>query len=349
MLLARLVAIFAALTLVACGEDTGKNVEAPAPHWVLTTPLTPMSNQRLQLSGTVCARYETPLAFQVGGRILQRQADAGETVQPGELLFRLDPRDFDQALRIAEAELAAAEAARNTAISELARQEQLVAQNFVSAQSLARYRLAEQDASSRVDAARAGLVSARHQRGYTELRPELGGVLIEVTGEPGQVVAAGETVALLAQQGEREIEVFLPDSSPAPARGKVRWRDRAPIDIHLREVAGAADPASRTWRARYRLEQAGAPLPLGVVVQVTLRGEDGPEVYELPLSALDERGKAPRIWTLSEGQARPVAVSIAGLRGDRVQVRTDLPAGSPVIRLGTHLLEPGLSVRERDQ
>lgn len=349
MLLARLVAILAVLTLVACGEDTGKNVEAPAPHWVLTTPLAPVSNQRLQLSGTVRARYETPLAFQVAGRILRRQADAGETVQVGQVLFRLDPRDFDQAVRIAEAEMSAAEAARDTAASELARWEQLVAQNFVSAQSLARYRLAEQDARSRVDAAEASLASARHQRDYADLRSEQGGVLIEVTGEPGQVVAAGDAVAVLAQQGEREIEVFLPDSASPPKLGRVRWRDRAPLAIQLREVAGAADPASRTWRARYRLEQADATLPLGVVVQVTLLGEEEAAVYELPLAALDERGEAPRIWTLREGLARPVAVSIAGLRGDRVQVRTDLPAGSPVIRLGTHLLEPGLPVRERDQ
>jgi len=153
MLRARLVAILAAFTLAACGEDTGNQAQAPAAHWVLTVPLRATSDQRLQLSGTVRARFETPLAFQVGGRILQRRANAGEKVTPGQVLFRLDPRDFDQALRIAEAELAAARAARETAVSELSRQEQLVAQNFVSAQSLARFRLAEQDARSRVDAA----------------------------------------------------------------------------------------------------------------------------------------------------------------------------------------------------
>ena len=349
MLRARLVAILAAFTLAACGEDTGNQAQAPAAHWVLTVPLRATSDQRLQLSGTVRARFETPLAFQVGGRILQRRANAGEKVTPGQVLFRLDPRDFDQALRIAEAELAAARAARETAVSELSRQEQLVAQNFVSAQSLARFRLAEQDARSRVDAAAASLASARHQREYADLRLAQGGGLIEVRGEPGQVVAAGEPVALLAQRGEREIEVFLPDVGPAPVQGTVRWRDQPPRAIHLREVAGSADPASRTWRARYQLDDSDESLPLGVVVQVDLHETGSSQRFALPFSALDERGEGPRIWTLRDGEAHPVSVSIAGLRDDRVLVAVDLPAGTPVIRLGTHLLEPGQAVRERRQ
>lgn len=349
MLRPRLVAILAACILAACGEDTGNPTQAPARQWVLTEPLTVVSDQRLHLSGTVRARFETPLAFQVGGRILKRRANSGEKVTPGQVLFRLDPRDFDQTLRIAEAELAAAKAARETAVSELSRQEQLVAQSFVSAQSLARYRLAEQDARSRVEAAAASLASARHQREYADLRPEQGGVLIEVSGEPGEVVAAGEPVAVLAQQGEREIEVYLPDAGPAPVQGTVHWRDQAPRPIRLREVAGSADPASRTWRARYQLQDSQDSLPLGVVVQVHLQAANNLQRFALPLSALDERGEGPRIWILRDGQAYPVPVSIAGLRGDRVLVTVDLPAGTPVIRLGTHLLEPGQAVRERRQ
>ncbi|HQR54492.1 MAG TPA: biotin/lipoyl-binding protein [Burkholderiaceae bacterium] len=61
------------------------------------------------------ARVEAPLAFQVGGRIVARRADAGQAVGAGQVLFELDPSDLDQAVRAAEADVAAADTAWRTA------------------------------------------------------------------------------------------------------------------------------------------------------------------------------------------------------------------------------------------
>ena len=92
---------------------------------------------------------------------------------------------------------------------ELERQRQLVAQGFVSAQTLDRFELAQRDALSRLDVARAGATQARNARGYTELRAVRAGVITEVMAEVGQVVGAGQGLATLAQAGEREVEVEL--------------------------------------------------------------------------------------------------------------------------------------------
>jgi multidrug efflux pump subunit AcrA (membrane-fusion protein) len=81
-----------------------------------------------------------------------------------------------------------------------------------------RAELQRREAQSRLDNAAARLLQARHAREYAELKAPADGVLIDVTGEPGQVVAPGQTVATLAR-GTREIEVFLPDGVAAPARG----------------------------------------------------------------------------------------------------------------------------------
>ncbi|MFZ3174208.1 MAG: biotin/lipoyl-binding protein, partial [Thiobacillus sp.] len=59
----------------------------------------------LGLTGTVRARYETPVAFQVGGRIASRRVDAGQAVRAGQVLFELDARDLEQASQAAQADV----------------------------------------------------------------------------------------------------------------------------------------------------------------------------------------------------------------------------------------------------
>ena len=344
MMTYRSACLLLAVFLVACSGDSDDMAPDLAAPWVLTAPLQAARDDRLQLTGSVRARYETPVSFQVNGRILQRHANAGDRVERGQLLFSLDPRDLEQGVNIAQARLGAARAALETVESELARQRQLVAQNFVSPQTVQRFELAVREARSQLATAEAELRQARNQRSYADLHAEQAGTLIEVSGEPGQVVQAGQTVAVLAQAGEREVEVFLP-SDAAPRAGSLDWRGGSGLAISLREMAGAADPDSRTWRARYQL--AADQLPLGEVVQVSLvQGAEAGE-FVVPVTALDERAESPRIWLLRQGRAEPVFVQVVRLARHEARVRGELEVGARIIRLGTHLLEPGMPVRER--
>ena len=61
-------------------------------------------------TGVVRARYESDLAFRVGGKVVSRYVELGQGVRAGQPLFRLDPEDYELALKAAEADLAAAEA-----------------------------------------------------------------------------------------------------------------------------------------------------------------------------------------------------------------------------------------------
>lgn len=338
------------LALSGCSEgDPGAGSPKPPP-WVKTVDLRVDGQSGLGLSGIVRARFETPVAFQVGGRILARHVDAGQRVKAGQRLFSLDPRDLDEAERAAAAQLAAATAALATASSELARQQQLVEKKFISRQALDRFELAERDALSQRDAARASLAQARNARTYSELHADRDGVLIEVDGESGQVVAAGQAVALLAQEEEREIEVYLPDGRDPPRGGYARLADGERIEVVLREMAGAADPLSRTWRARYRLLPSEVELPLGTVVQVVLTSEAAATGARIvPLGALDERSGGPRIWRIIDGRAEPVPVELLALDAEQAHITVDLPPETRIIALGTHLLTPGMAVRELGQ
>lgn len=342
-----LLAFLGSALIAGCGgHEDAATAEISAP-FVRTAVLSPGTADSLMLSGIVRARFETPLAFQVGGRIASRRADAGQRVSAGQALFELDPRDLEQSVAAARAEVAAAESALATARADTQRSRQLVERQFVSAQALERSVLAEREAQARLNAAWARLAQARNGVGYAQLSAPAAGVLTEVSGEPGQVVAAGQAVAILAREGEQEIEVYFPEQTRPPATGRLLGSQAV---LRLREVSGAVDPQSRTWRARYRVEGAGAPLALGAVVRAAFGAANADDhVFSVPLAALDERGQGPRVWQVVAGRAQPVAVSIVSVNEERARVRGNLKPGDKVIALGTHLLVPGMAVREAAQ
>lgn len=337
---------FIAIALAACGDARSSVVIATPPPFVKTEPVKTSVATSLGLSGIVRARTETPLAFQVGGRITARKVDAGKTVAAGDLLFELDRRDLEQAVLAAEAILSAAQSAFDAANADLIRHRQLVVKHFVSAQALQLAEDAARQASGRRDAAQAHLNQARNALGYGRLRAPADGVLIEVSGEVGQVVAAGQGVAVLAQSGKREVEVFFPERVVPPTTGEMLL-DGGSLVLTLREKAGAVDPVSRTLRARYTLDGPSDTLMLGSVVRTRFRNESATsDVFSVPLAAISERGTGPRVWRFSDGQVKSVPVSILSLDTDHAQVSGPLHAGDHVVALGTHLLTEDMRARE---
>lgn len=343
--------LIASLLLVAAGcgdQDPASQGERPA--LVLTRPVQSAEIGGARLSGTVRARYETPVSFQVAGRILAREVDAGDRVEIGQALFRLEPDDFVQQVAVARADLQAARAELETAEADTRRNRDLLEREFISDQVFERVQLAEKSARERVDAARARVEQAQNRLGYTELVARRDGTLIEVTGEPGQVVSAGQPVGVIARHGEPEIEVFLPERLGVPETGRIVAGGNPGAGLVLREAAGAADAVTRTWKARYSVTGDSASLRLGAVVKVELdTGAIDGGIFEVPVGAINERGHGPQVWVIANGRAEPVRVDVLDMDTENARIVVDpeagLEPGTPVIALGTHLLRPGMAVR----
>ena len=349
------VGLLAPVFLVGCGggSESG-DADDGQPRWVLTAPVESVARRGAQVSGTVQARFETPLAFQVTGRVQQRRVDAGQRVAAGDVLFTLDPRDFEQAVRVARADVDAAEAELATAAAETRRNRDLLEREFISPQVFERVELAEASARERAQAARARLEQAANALDYATLEAPAAGTLIDVRADPGQVVAAGAPIARLALDGPREIAVQLPEAVGEPVSGRIVGGPGRGRALVLREVAGAADPVTRTWPARYRIEdleaEDDAPPPrLGAVVRVDLDlGAGGPPLLQVPIGAINERGEGPQVWRIVEGRARPFQVTLIDVAPESARILADLPPDAEVIAIGTHLLESGMPVRPLD-
>jgi RND family efflux transporter MFP subunit len=179
------------------------------------------------------------------------------------------------------------------------------------------------------------------------------GVVTAVLQEPGQVVAAGQGVVRVAATGALEVMVDLPEHRLAEVvrADRVRWTLWAdpdtPRPARLRELSPAADVQTRTFRARFALDEVPPYAQLGMTATLTVeRAGEGP-VAALPATAISQQGTGPAVWTVdpAAGSVRLVPVEVAGWRGDAVLIRGGVAEGASVVTAGVHKLDASRRVR----
>ena len=115
------------------------------------------------------------------------------------------------------------------------------------------------------------------------------GTVVETLAEPGQVVAAGQTVVKLAHAGPREAPVNLPETERPVLGAEAQatlYGVTITVSAHLRQLSDAADPMTRTFEARYVLDGQGAQAPLGATVTLHFSSPAAAPTVEVPLGAI---------------------------------------------------------------
>lgn len=324
----------AAILLTACD----KTPPAPPPPPVVKTLVVSQATRHAgsAYSGEVRARYEIPLAFRIGGKLLERKVDTGTAVKAGQVLARLDPAD----VRLAAGQ---AEAQHTLALAEAKRYRDLRARNFVSAAALDAKETALTSA-----AAQAGM--ARNQTAYATLSADHGGIVAAVLAEPGQVVSAGQPVLRIARDGEREIAIALPETAvtglkPGTTATISLWSGAQTYQGQLRELSPAADPATRTYAARVSVLDADASLALGMTASVRFTATSG-SAPVVPLAALFQQGEKFAVWAVGgDATVSLKPVTVAGYTDAGAKIANGLQPGERIVAAGVHKLAAGQKVR----
>lgn len=343
-------AIVAALAVAACAPPV-TDVSGPRAVLVRTVAAGGGGVAVQVYTGEVRARYETDLAFRIGGKVIERRVDVGATVRRGQVLARLDPQDAKLAVAAAAAQVAAAEADAVLARAELERAQGLRAQGFISASALDARKTSLEAAQARLRQARAEAAVSGNQAAYADLAADADGVVTAVAVEVGQVLAAGQSVLRVARPGEREVLVHVPESRlrevAVGAAVHVRSWSAPEREFvgRVREVAPAADAATRTYAVRVAVAQADDALPLGSTASVAVAQAASGQTL-LPLSAVGRIDAQPVVWVVGDDDTvRPLAVEVEAFREDGVVVRAGLPAQVRIVVAGIHRLVAGETVR----
>lgn len=349
----RLLLIAGALALAACGKETPD--EGPARPAMVVQADAAAANLSVY-AGEVRAQFEPALAFRIGGKISRRLVDVGEQVEKGQPLAELDAADVALQLEAARAQLASAESDLGLATSELERYKSLLDRQLVS-KSLYDARVsAQQAAEARVRQAQAEARVSGNQAAYAVLRAPADGVIAQRLAEAGQVVAAGQTVFVLAEEGQREVAISVPEQSAAlftPGREMAveLWSQPGKrFPAKLREIAPAADSQARTFAARVSFSPGDVRTEIGQSARVFAL-QQGKVSLAVPLPALYEKDGKPALWVVDPATStvhlRPVVVGAYGEA--EVPVLSGLETGEWVVAAGVHLLIEGQRIKPIDR
>jgi RND family efflux transporter MFP subunit len=304
------------------------------------------SNSRT-FTGIVEARVQSDLGFRVAGKILERSVNTGQRVQKGQILMRLDSLDLKLALAAQQANVEAARARYTQAKADEARFAGLVESGAVSRQGYDHARAVLDSSKAQLEAAEAQARVSNNSSEYAVLLADADGVIVRTLSEPGQVVAAGQTVIQLAHDGPREALINLPEGVRPDlgtiASARLYGQDQM-YQARLRQLSDAADPASRTFEARYVLEGEAASAPLGSTVTITLiaKQTSGNQSVRVPIGAIYDRGSGPGVWIVDDkAEVKFRFVQIASIGKEEVVVSRGVDAGEKVVALGAHLLHEG--------
>jgi RND family efflux transporter MFP subunit len=308
----------------------------------------------LAFTGVVTARVQSDLGFRVSGKVIKRFVDAGQVVRAGQPLMRIDATDYAHVITTQIQNAEAAKAKAQQAAADEARYRGLVATGAVSASTYDQIKAAADAAQAQLSAVEAQAQVAKDEGDYSLLVADADGTVVQTLGEPGQVVAAGQTVIKLAHAGPREAAVYLPETI-RPSLGSIArattYGNSVSVEARLRQLSDAADPSTRTFEARYVLGGVDANTPLGATVTIQLPQSGKSSSSQIPLAAITDRGKGPGVWILNEKSSavsfRPVKI----LRlGDENAILSDgVAPGDRIVALGAHLLSEGQQVRVEDE
>lgn len=308
-----------------------------------------------EFSADIRARTEARLSFRVGGKVTQRAVELGQRVRPGQLLAQVDPQDLRLGADAAKAALSAAEAQAAQAAADLARFKELRAQGFISEAELERHTTADRAAQASLRQARAQAGVQLNQAGYASLTAGAAGVITSVDVEPGQVVAAGQPVLTLAQDGPRDVVFSVPEDMGPTVRALIgkaagiqvrRWGTSEWAPAKVREVAGATDSLTRTLQVKADIGDLQAELgqTAAVLVRAPTRVQGG---IQLPLHALAQREGRSVVWVLDGASmtVKPQPVVTGDVVGNVVLIAQGLQPGQEVVTAGVQVLTPGQKVK----
>ncbi|WP_157197705.1 MULTISPECIES: efflux RND transporter periplasmic adaptor subunit [Methylomonas] len=306
-------------------------------------------------AGEVRARIETPLSFRVAGKLLERKVDVGDPVGKGQLLAILDGNDYRLAVQSLKAQLASAQADSTFLRDDLVRYRELLVQQVISPPEFERHETAYTTARERTAALEAQLAEANNQLSYTELHADRDGVVTALAVEAGQVLAAGQAVVTLAQLDEKEIHFDVPEHRLTEIQRQQEvnvslWTDEDRLlKARIREIASAADPASRTYRVKASLLEGLDAVQLGMTATVHIAANTASGIA-IPLSAVYTPQNQPDhrlVWVVDERAAtvKSVPVRLGETQpGERIAVE-GLAAGQLLVSAGVQRLAEGQAVR----
>jgi len=314
----------------------------------------------IQAIGNVEPLASVAVKARVDGQIVAVNFREGQEVHKGEVLFRLDPRPFEAALKQAEANVLRDTAARDQARSQERRYQELLEKNFVSKEAYAQIATNAQTAEATAKASEAALESARVNLDYCTIASPIDGFVGKVLLQIGNMVKANDVNALVVINQVRPIYVSF--SVPEQQLAEVRKLQQAgalavavstsdnrhaPLATgQLAFIDNAVDATTGTIKLRATFENRDLALWPGQYVTTDLKLYVQKDAVVVPAAAVQTGPQGEYVFVMKPDSTAEVRkIEVARADGDNVVIGKGLAAGEKVVTRGQLRVTPGSRLR----
>ena len=314
---------------------------------------------RVRAIGNVEAFSTVAVKARVDGQIVAVDFKDGREVKKGAVLFRLDSRPFEAALKQAEANALRDGASRDQARSQEKRYEELLGKNFVSKEAYAQIRTNAETAEATAKASQAALENARLSLEYCTISSPIDGYVGRVLLQIGNLVKANDVNALVVINQVRPI--FVTFAVPEQNLNTIReFHRRGPLQVSVASpeagkslgegalvfIDNAVDPATGTIKLRAQFDNADAGLWPGQFVNLSVKLYDDQSALLVPSRAVQTGPGGQFVYVIrSDRTAEVRTVVVARTEGDLSVIAQGVAQGEQVATRGVLRLSPGAKVQ----
>jgi membrane fusion protein (multidrug efflux system) len=358
--LSRAAGLAASLLAAACSPGGGTEAgpaSGAAPEPVIEVRTLPVRRgtiaQRIRAPASLEARRESRIGPEVQGTLVRIFVDEGDRVEAGAPLFQIDPDPYEFALRQAEAGQDLARAQRLQVEADLARARALSAQRVIAPQEIEKLETALAVARATERQAAEAVALVRHKLAQTLVSAPYGAsVVARLADEGTTALVQPQTIVLVLQESDAlEARAAIPESHLALVRVGDAARIRveglpAPIETRVSAVADTLDLATRTYSVRMPVPNPDHSLKAGVFAEVELLPQPKRDALVVPRDAIRSDDGRARVFTVREGVATPVGITVGIVSEEEAEVLQGLDADMEVIvGEAAAQIAPGMRVR----
>jgi len=349
--------LFLAIFSSGCSnEKSNKPVSPPIPITVGTVSQKTVPVE-LRVVGNVQAFSTVTIKSKVGGELTRVHFTEGHDVRKGDLLFTIDPRPYEAALKQAEANLQKDLAQTKHAQEDARRYEFLIQKGVVARQQYDKFRTEAEALEAAVLADRAAVENAKIQLGYCSIHSPIDGRTGSLMVKQGNIIKADDVNLIVIHQivpidvafsvpeqnlqeikkymalGKLQVDALVPSNNERPEQGTVTFVDNA------------VDTSTGTIRLKGTFANRERKLWPGQFVNVVLTLTREPNAIVVPSQAIQTGQQGQYVYVVKQDltvESRPVVVG--RFVSNETVVQKGLLAGEKVVTDGQLRLYPGARV-----